>query len=122
MLPIDFDRLQSDLPEYEAVWAALRVWFSKNWRKKYVELAVLQRAFPGVDKVDLVLAISEMISRRMLASAYRVKAPGGYLLEGDFDEPDKIPKELPDRDSSGNVQTDEADIVTGYKWESARAS
>lgn len=53
----------------------------------------------------------------MLATAYRVKLPGGYLLEGEYDRPDKIPRWLPDRDHNHEINTDEADIVSGYRWE-----
>src|SRR5262245_9772468 len=122
MSQINFDTLQTDHPDYAAAWAALRSWFAQNWRKQYVELSVILRALPQVNRRDLVLAIDAMVEAGMLAMAYRVKAPGGYLLEGEYEEPDKIPEELPDRDYSGMVRTAESDIVNGYRWEPAHAS
>jgi hypothetical protein len=122
MSPINFDILQSEYPEFEAVWPMLRTWFDKNWRKRYVELSVLLRALPQLDRLDLVLAIQAMIDRGMLATAYKVKSPGGDLLEGEFDQPDKVPPRLPDRDYSRYINTDEADIVSGYRWEPVGAA
>ena len=117
MLPINFDILQADYPEYAPMWVALRRWFDANWRKRYIELSVLVRALPEVESIDLLLAIRKMIDRGMIATAYRVKAPGGSLLEGDFEEPDKIPRKLWDRDHSRRVSTAEGDLVSGYRWE-----
>ena len=122
MSPIDFDFLQAEHPEFADIWPELRRWFSRNWRKQYVELSVLLRALPHLDRRDLILAIQTMIERGMLSMAYRVKAPGGYLLEGEYEEPDQIPKELPDRDYSGSIRTAEGDIVSGYRWEPAGAT
>lgn len=126
MSPIDFDTLQADYPEYATAWAALREWFASNWRKQYVELSVLLRAIkrlsPSISDLDVILAIQTMVEHRMLALAYRVKAPSGELLEGDFERPDKVPAELPDRDHSGYVKSEEADIVSGYRWEPADAA
>ncbi|MGH7170714.1 MAG: hypothetical protein ACRELG_10585 [Gemmataceae bacterium] len=117
MSPINFERLRANYPEYGEVWDALENWFSRNWRKKYAELSLLLRAMPQVDRALLVLALSAMADEGMLSVAYRVKAPGGYLLEDSFDDPTMIPKKLPDRDMSGTIKREESDIVTGYKWE-----
>jgi hypothetical protein len=117
MSPINFDILQADYPEYAAVWAALREWFDRNWRKQYVELTVLVRALKDVEPTDLLAALHIMIRQGMLAVAYRVKAPGGYLLEEEFDEPDQIPDEVWDRDSSRKIPADETELVSGYRWE-----
>lgn len=122
MSPINFEILQAEYPEYAATWRALRDWFSHNWRKRYIELSVLLRALRHVDKMDVIMAIHTMVERGMLEIAYRVKAPGGYLLEHDFDRPDKVPPELPDRDFSGTVKTAESDIVSGYRWEPSDAA
>jgi|GEM_PF-1809207 len=122
MSPINFDLLQAEYPEYAASWAALREWFSRNWRKRYVELSVLLRSLRKLDKVEMILAIHTMVEMGMLKIAYRVKSPSGDLLEGDFDRPDVIPPELPNRDSSELVKTDESDIVSGYRWELADAA
>lgn len=117
MSRIDFDTLQADFPEFRDVWSALRRWFDRNQSRRYVELSALLRALPEVEKLDIILAVHTMTERGMLVTAYRVKAPGGYLLEGDFDEPDQIPDSLPDRDFSGYIPTAESDIVTGVRWE-----
>ena len=122
MSPINFDTLQSEHPEFAAVWSALRRWFDSNWRNRYVELSVLLRALPEVDRLDLVLAIQTMIDQGMLATAYKVRSPSGDLLEGEFDLPDEVPDRLPERDYSRYVDTDEADIVSGYRWEPVGAS
>lgn len=119
MSPINFERLQTELPEYSATWAALRDWFAANWRKRYVELSRLHRALGPVNGTDLVLAIQHMVDRDMLRPAYRVKAPGGYLLEDDFPEPSAIPERLWDRDGSRQIRTSEGDIVSGFRWEAA---
>jgi len=114
--------LRAKYPEYEAEWKALEEWFGRNWRKRYVELSTLLRALSMIDRFGLVLAIQTMVDEDMLETAYRVKAPGGYLLEDDFPEPDKIPSELPDRDFSGYIKTADADIVSGYRWEPSDAA
>src|SRR5262245_12520805 len=115
MSPINFGLLLADYPEHATIWAALRGWFDRNWRKQYVELTVLARALKGsVEPTAMVAAIRIMIARGMLAVAWRVKAPGGYLLEGDFDEPDQIPDEMWDRDSSRKLPIDEGELVSGY--------
>ena len=87
MLPINFDTLQSEYPEFAAVWPALRGWFDKNWRKRYVELSVLLRALPKTDRLKLVLAIQAMVDQDMLVIAFRFRSPSGDLLEAEFDEP-----------------------------------
>jgi hypothetical protein len=117
MSPINFDILQAEHPEYAAVWAALRAWFDRNWRKQYVELTVLVRALKGdVEPAVVLSALRLMIARGMLAVAWRVKAPGGYLLEEEFEEPDQIPDELWDRDSSRKIPAEETELVSGYRW------
>ena len=122
MSPINFDHLLTEYPEYADCWTALRDWFDSNSRKRYVELSVLVRSLRNLDKIKLILAINTMVEEDMLKMAYRVKAPDGDLLEKDFDRPDIIPKELPDRSFSGRVRTEEADIVSGYRWEPADAA
>jgi hypothetical protein len=122
MSPINFDILQADYPEHANAWAALRAWFARNSHKRYVELTVLVRALKGqVDAVAVITALRLMIERGMLAVAYRIKAPGGYLLEDEFDEPDKIPDELWDRDSSRKIPIEEGELVSGYRWEPSDA-
>lgn len=116
MSPINFDKLLADCPEYADIWAALRTWFERNSRKQYVELAVLLRAFPNIDRLKLVFALQAMIDNGMLATAYRVRSSEGDLLESEFDEPDQIPPILPARDCSHMVPTAEGDIVSGYRW------
>jgi hypothetical protein len=123
MSPINFETLQAEYPQHAPAWGALRGWFVQNSRKRYVELAVLLRALKGrVEPTDLITALRIMIERGMLAVAYRVRAPGGYLLEGDFEEPDQIPDELWDRDSSRKIPADETELVSGYRWGPADAS
>jgi hypothetical protein len=122
MSQINFDRLQADLPEYGAVWSALRTWFASNWRRRYAELSVLLRAVKAVNPIEVVFALEHMVQRGMLRVAYRVKAPGGYLLEESFPEPDKIPEKLWDRDGSRQIPTAEGDIVSGFGWEPADAA
>lgn len=122
MSPINFDLLQAEYPDFADVWAALRGWFAKNAKKKYIELTVLLRALPQVDRLRLILGLQAMIDSGMLEVAYRVKAPGGYLLEGDYEEPTRIPAELWDIDGSGLIRKDESDIVSGYRWESTDAA
>ena len=118
MSPIDFDRLQAEHPEFLATWQALRGWFASNWRKQYVELSVLKRALKKTtNPLELILAISKMAEHGMLEIAYRVKSPAGDLLEGEYPRPDLVPASLPDRDHSGWIDTSEADVVSGYRWE-----
>jgi hypothetical protein len=122
MSPINFDILQTDCPQFRSVWTALGNWFAVNWRKRYVEWTVLLRALQDIDRFELLLAIEAMIDHDMLSTAYKVKAPGGYLLEGEFDGLDEIPNELPDRDYSGRIRTAEGDVVTGLRWNRASAT
>lgn len=122
MAPINFGILLADYPEYANEWKALKGWFDRNPGVQYVELSVLLRALPAADQYRLVLAIQTMVERGMLELSYRVKAPGGYLLEGEFSEPDEIPARLPDRDFRRYIQTAESDIVSWYRWASADAS
>lgn len=122
MSPIDFDILQTDYPEYASAWTALREWFQENWRKQYVELAVLLRALRGMGRADLVSAINAMVDRGMLEMAYRVRSPYGDLLEGEYAEPDEIPEELWDRDFSHKIPRSEGELVSGFRWESSDAA
>lgn len=119
MSPIDFDTLLADYPEYAAEWRALRGWFHSNWRKRYVELPVLLRALPESNRRDLVFALDAMVESGMLATAYRIRSPGGDLLEGEYDEPDQIPEELWERDYSRKVSRGEGDLVSGLRWMSS---
>ncbi len=119
---IDFAALESGYPEYSNVWPVLRKWFSDNWSKQYVELSVLLRTVSKADHLDAILAIQTMVENGLLEMAYRVRAPGGYLLEKDFGGPDEIPDELPDRDHAGSIKTAEADVVSGYRWGPADAA
>ncbi len=116
MSPINFDILQAEYPEYATVWSVLREWFKRNSRKQYVELSVLLRAFPKIDRLAFIFALQAMIDKGMLAAAYRVRSPEGDLLESEFDEPDQIPPQLPARDYSHMVSTEEGDVVSGYRW------
>ena len=117
MSPINFGILRADHPEFVDVWPKLQSWFDKNCRKRYVELSVLLRALSGVDRLRAVLAIQKMIESGMLAVAYKAKTPDGDLLEGEYDWPDEVPDRLPSRDYSHFIDTDETDIVSGYRWE-----
>lgn len=117
MSPINFDVLQDSYPDLADVWDALRSWFARHGRWQYVDLPLLLRGMPPhIDRVRLIVGLQGMIDQGMLATAYRVKAPNGELLEGDFDEPDQIPPELPSRDYSELIRTADGDIVSGYRW------
>jgi len=87
-----------------------------------VELSVLLRALSSIDRVELILALQHMVDSRMMEIAYRLKAPDGHLLEGEFSEPDQVPDELPDRDYSGYVRRKDGTVVSGYRWETADAT
>ncbi len=122
MSPSNFDILRAEYPEYAAEWEALRWWFDRNRQKLYVELKVLTNALKGrVGPASVINAVRIMISRGMLAVAYRVRSPAGDLLEGEFDEPSNIPDELWDRDCSRKIPTDDGELVSGYRWGSSDA-
>jgi hypothetical protein len=117
MSPINFDILQADYPEHAATWAALRAWFVRNSKKQYIELSVLLRALkPKVDALAVIAALRVMIDLGMVAVAYRIKAPGGYLLEEEHDEPDKFADEVWDRDGSRTIPLEQGELVSGYRW------
>lgn len=122
MSPINFDSLRAEHPEYADVWSALQRWFRNNSRKEFAELSVLLRALLGIDRMELVLALQHMVDSGMMEITYRLKAPDGHLLEGEYPEPDLVPAELMDRDYSGYVRREDGTVVSGYRWETADAT
>ena len=122
MSPIDFDLLQDKLPQYSGVWPLLRDWFASNSRKQFAELKIFARNVPANLHPELAFAIAAMVDLGYLTPAYRVRAPGGYLLEGEFESVENIPSELPDRDFSSIIRTSESDLVTGFRWKASDAA
>lgn len=116
MSQIDFVSLEREYPKLRDAWQALATWFKDNIRKRYVEINTLVKKFPGINPVKFVVALEVMVEEQILVRKYRVKTTDGYYLEGEFDTPTEVPEELPDREFSKYVRTDEAEIVSGYSW------
>jgi hypothetical protein len=97
-----FNELEAEFPNYKSVWE----WFVKNEKKRFVEASLLLSSE----------AIEILINRGMISKVYRAKAPGGYLLEGEYTSEDQFPKKLWDRDHSHRIPVSECEIVLGYRW------
>ncbi|WP_149113757.1 hypothetical protein [Limnoglobus roseus] len=83
---------------------------------------MLLRALPRVNRAELIVALQLLVDNGMMEITYRLKAPEGHLLEGEFEEPDLVPDKLMDRDYSGYVLKKDGTVVSGYRWETSGAT
>jgi hypothetical protein len=120
MLPVNFDTLAAEYPELRPVWAALRDWFSRHGLKRYAELELMKNAAPAVNPFVFLDALRAMMAAGMLEKAYKVRAPSGDFLEGEYRSRTEIPETLPDRLHRYTINTDQAEVIPGYRWEVAR--
>lgn len=116
MRPIDFAKLQKSCPEFRHVWPLLQDWFLRHKFDSYVAAPRLAADLRAVTPVDLVLAMREMIDRKMVASGFQVALPGGEILDLIYDRPTDIPVSLLEASPSAGPGARGADIVAGYRW------
>jgi hypothetical protein len=118
MSPSIFDTLANKWPDLRQAWPSLRGWFELHPHIKFVDVRQLARELPKVPDQELALALTAMAKLGVLRSVYRYVAPGGVLLDEEFDSPEQVPDKLPDRFHTQYFDTSEGDIIPGYRVES----
>ncbi len=114
MSRINSDLLNSAPPELRLELEKVRDWLDKRKRVRFIEPGRLLREIEGADLVKIALALNFLKQNHYLRQVFRVQAPNGTILEGDYDSPTKIPKSVPDQFHREMIDTDGADIVTGF--------
>ncbi len=117
MSRITSDLLNSAPPELRLELEKVRDWLDKRKRVRFIEPGRLLREIGDADLVKLVRALLYLQENDFLRQVYRVKAPNGTILEDNYESPINIPKTVPDQFHREMIDTDEADIVTGFMVE-----
>lgn len=117
MSRITSDLLNSAPPELRLELEKVRDWLNDRKRVRFIEPGRLFREIEGVDGIKLARALIYLSQIHHLRQVYRVKAPNGTILEGDYESPIKIPKSVFDQFHRESIDTEQADIVTGFVLE-----
>jgi hypothetical protein len=122
MSQINFESLANELPELQPAWLRLEAWFDRNKRVKFIDIRRLAREIPEVDGEELALALQELVRHHFLQQIYRVETPDGKLLDDEFTSVSEIPDSMPYHFHADHFQTQEGDIIPGFRWESCDAT
>jgi hypothetical protein len=118
VLPADFDALHLKYPDHSREWEVLRDWFTTNASKKFVEPMMIHRMLGKVVRdLDFDGSLLLMATDGLIKPVLRVKSPDGVLLEGDWQDGEKIPRRLPDRSCTHTFDVrEECEVVAGYAF------
>ena len=112
MKPINFDELMSDFPHQVPVWLALMHWFATAGESGYVDLVSLYRAIPTVNPIALIEALNEMVQVGVLERVWKLRAPSGELLPGEW----RSWRELPVLGPAYTGLLASSVLVSGFRW------
>ncbi len=114
MLPTNFGTLANENSKFRPVLRRLKEWVEKHADWSVLDPRILARDLPDVDQFLLSLVLLELVRRGLYRRVYMVYTPSGVLADGEYDDPRKIPENVPDR-SYNYFALAEADIVPVLK-------
>lgn len=121
MSPINFGPLIAEHPRLLRAWRGLSLWFAKPALPQFIDVRRLAKDLPDIEPGDLALALGLMAEHGLVHQTYRVATPEGVLLDQDFSSPEEIPDRMPGRFYSSTFDTNEGDIVPGFRLETPGA-
>lgn len=114
MLPTNFDTLANENSELRPVVRRVKEWVAGHADWSLLDPRVLARDLRDVDPYLLTLLLVGLVRIGLYRRVYMVETPSGVLAEGEYDDPLKIPKSVPDNFYEP-FDPMETDIVPVYK-------
>jgi hypothetical protein len=110
----NFDALISEHPENKRALRKLADWMRAHGDVRVINPTNLAREIRGVSPVELATALTLLVNVGLLHRVYKVLTPDGVFADEEFDDPTKIPEQLPDR-WEHYFDTAESDVVPIFK-------
>jgi hypothetical protein len=115
MLPINFEPIANQHPEYRNLLGKLERWLAERVKRRTAVVPTidprdLAKAWPEVDRITLAILLRLLVEAGAYRRVYKVITPSGAMADQDFDDPRSIPSQLPDRFNE-YFDTSEADVV-----------
>lgn len=100
--------------EFRPELQKVRQWINKRKHVDFIDPGQIYREIEGIDLVKLALSLHYLAQNHCLRQIYRVQAPNGTLLEGDYESPAEIPSSVLAKFRRESKVNGSADIVTGF--------
>ncbi len=94
MLPTNFDFLASENPELRPAAVRLGEFARRHQDWKLIDPRMVTREIRDIDPFLLMYALHELVKKGLFHQVYMVATPSGVLTEGEYDDPNQIPKRL----------------------------
>jgi hypothetical protein len=96
MPQISFADLINKYPHSREALLEIAAWLNRHEDATVLYPSVLARE-TSLDPVSLAKALTLLVREGILRRVYKVTTPSGALADEEFDDPRKIPEQLPDR-------------------------
>jgi hypothetical protein len=94
MLPTNFDFLASENPQLQAAASRLGEWARKHRGYNVIDPEAVARENKDIDPFQLAYALHLLVVKGLFRQVYMIMTPSGVLAEGQYDDPNKIPKRV----------------------------
>lgn len=115
MSQINFDTFRREAPDLKDVWSKLEHWINQNSSTPTLDPRRLAIDLYPIPALDLARALSILVREHAVRQVYKVTAPNGVLLVGEFDDVHEIPDQLPDRTFDQFVDVRPSNIVPVFR-------
>jgi hypothetical protein len=96
MSPHNFDTLLKQHPELTPAIRSIQSWANSHPKHPDLDPRRLSRDLRDLDPVDLAMALFELVRVGAYTRVYMVATPQGDLIEGEWDDPNRVPHRLRD--------------------------
>ncbi len=94
MLPTNFDFLASEIPELKVAATRLEDFARRHQDWGLIDPRAVTREIRDVDPFLLMYALRELVEHGLFDQIYMVATPSGVLAEGEYNNPNEIPRHL----------------------------
>ena len=94
MLPTNFDFLASENPELRPAVSRLGEWATKHRHCGLIDPRAVARELRDVDPFLLAYTLHQLVKKGLFRQKYMIATPSGVLAEGEYDDPNEIPKRV----------------------------
>jgi hypothetical protein len=95
MLPTNFDFLANENPELKTAVIRLGEWVRKHKDWNVIDPGAVSREIKDVDPFLLSYTLHLLVVKGLFRQVYMIMTPSGVLADGQYDDPNKIPKRVP---------------------------
>ena len=100
--------------EFRPELQKVRQWINKRKHVDFIDPGQIYREIEGIDLVKLALSLHYLTENDCLRQVYRVQAPNGAYVDGDYESPAEIPSSVTDQFRGKKIGNQQANIVTGF--------